>query len=187
MSAKLRRLLYRSNNIHSLIAGFSTPRASSKLNDYDNEFAPEKAIDGKISEEHLNFFHSKKEDNPWLEVSMPEGLISGVEIVTRYGCCADRVRDLEFRAGLNTVPSNYKGKLTVNSKVATFAGPADKNHETYIINFERKVRAKYVTIQRMGYGVSLEINEIRMIMMEGIHSTVIGAKLSPIQSKLNLD
>ena len=109
-----------------------------------------------------------------------------MEIVTRYGCCADRVRDLEFRAGLDTVPSNYKGKLTVNSKVAAFAGPADKNLETYIITFDRKVHAKYVTIQRMGDGVTLEINEIRMIMVEGmnytIHTTVIVAKLSPIQS-----
>ena len=117
---------------------------------------------------------------------MPEGWIRGVEIVTRYGCCADIVRDLEFRAGLDTVPSNYKGKLTVNSKVATFAGPADKNLETYFITFERKVRAKYVTIQRMGDNVTLEINEIRMIMVEGmnytIHTTAIVAKLSPIQS-----
>ena len=38
-----------SNHIHCLLAGFSVPRASSKLN---NEFGPEKAIDGKISEEH---------------------------------------------------------------------------------------------------------------------------------------
>ena len=90
-------------------------------------------------------------------------IISGVEIVTRYGCCAERVRDIEVRAGMESVPSGFKGRLTTNTKVATFDGPADANLKTYRINFDRSVLAKYVTLQRIGGNVTLEINEVTMI------------------------
>ena len=115
------------------------------------------------SQENLHFFHSKTESNPWLELSMPEGYISGVEIVTRPVCCADRVRDIEVRAGMDPVPSGFKGRLTINTKVDTFDGPADANLKTYHINFERDVLAKYVTLQRIGGPFTLEINEVKMI------------------------
>ena len=94
---------------------------------------------------------------------MLEGYISGLEIVTRSGCCADRVRDIEVRAGMDPVPNGFKGILTINSKVATFVGPADANLKTYRIDFDRTVRAKYVTLQRIGGPVTLEINEVTMI------------------------
>ena len=43
------------------------------------------AFDGKISTHaRKNFFHSEKEDNPWLEMTMPEGYVRGVFIFTRY-------------------------------------------------------------------------------------------------------
>ena len=112
---------------------------------------------------HRDFFGSQMEDNPWLEVSMPEGFIKGVEIVTRCCCCADRVKNIEFRAGRDSVPNGFKGRLTFNTKVATFVGPANANLQTYRVDFDEMVLAKYVTLQRIGTGVSLEINEIRMI------------------------
>ena len=71
---------------------------------------------------HRDFFGSQMEDNPWLEVSMPEGFIKGVEIVTRWGCCADRVKNIEFRAGRESVPIGFKGRLTSNTQFATFFG-----------------------------------------------------------------
>ena len=146
--------------MHSYFEGFFSARSSSQLS---SQYGPETAIDDKISQEHLHFFHSKTESNPWLELSMAEGYISGVEIVTRYGCCADRVRDIEVRAGMDPVPSGFKGRLTTNTKVATFDGPADANLKTYRINFDRGVLAKYVTLQRIGERVTLEINEVTMI------------------------
>ena len=94
---------------------------------------------------------------------MPEGFIKGVETVTRYGCCAERVENIEFRAGMDPVANGFKGKLTVNTKVATFVGPADGNLKTYRVDFDESVLAKYVTLQKMDTGVTLEINEIRMI------------------------
>ena len=97
---------------------------------------------------------------------MPEGFIKGVEIVTRWGCCAERVENIEIRAGMDPVPNGFKGKLTVNTKVATFVGPADANLKTYRVDFDESVLAKYVTLQRIRTRVTLEINEIRMITMQ---------------------
>jgi len=145
------------------IEGFFSARSSSQYGIGDGLWSADYAIDGKISEENHNFFSSLSESNPWLELSMPEGYISGVEIVTRYGCCADRVRDIEVRAGMDPVPNGFKGRLTINTKVATFVGPADANLKTYRINFDRSILAKYVTLQRIGEGVNLEINEVTMI------------------------
>jgi len=145
------------------VPGFFSARSSSQYGISDGLWSADYAIDGKISEENHNFFSSLSESNPWLELSMPEGYISGVEIVTRYGCCADRVRDIEVRAGMDPVPNGFKGRLTINTKVATFVGPADANLKTYRINFDRSILAKYVTLQRIGEGVSLEINEVTMI------------------------
>ena len=144
----------------SFFAGFFSARSSSQ---YASEYGPETAIDNKISQTQYHFFHSQTESNPWLELSMPEGLIGGVEIVTRSGCCADRVRDIEVRAGMSPVPSGFKGRLTINTKVATFVGPADANLKTYRISFDRSVLAKYVTLQKIGGHVTLEINEVTMI------------------------
>merc|ERR1719206_513502 len=144
-------------------ADFSSARSSSS---YGALYGPQKAIDGKISKMHRDFFGSQMEDNPWLEVSMPDGFIKGVEIVTRWGCCADRVKNIEFRAGRESVPRRFKGRLTSNTKVATFVGPADANFQTYRVDFDHNVLAKYVTLQRIGTGVYLEINEIRMITLE---------------------
>ena len=149
--------------ISSFCVGFFSARSSSQYGIGDGLWSADYAIDGKISEENHHFFHSLSESNPWLELSMPEGYISGVEIVTRYGCCADRVRDIEVRAGMDPVPNGFKGRLTINTKVATFVGPADANLKTYRINFDRSILAKYVTLQRIGEGVNLEINEVTMI------------------------
>jgi len=138
-------------------------RASSHYGNND-DFGPSKAVDGKTSQEHRHFFHSRTEDYPWLQLTFPPGYVGGVEIVTRFGCCAERVRDLEFRAGMDPVPSSFKGRLSVNTKVATFPGPADKNLETYRIIFDEKVRAQYITMQKTKTGVTLEINEVKILI-----------------------
>ena len=142
--------------------GKSNARASSEFSSNSGLYGPEKAIDGLISENNVNFFHSNKEDNPWLELSIPEDYFIGLKIVTRFDCCAERLRDLEIRAGNSPVPSGSIGRLTVNTKVATFDGPAVEG-QTYRINFDRRILAKYVTIQKIGRGVYLEINEVTVL------------------------
>ena len=120
------------------------------------------AIDGKISKTGVDFFHSKKEDYPWLQLEIPERYVSGVEIAPRYDCCGHKVRNIEIRAGLISVPDGFKGKLTNNPSVAHFAGPFTTG-KNITINFDRKVLAKYITLQSKGQSTTLEVNEVTVL------------------------
>ena len=90
--------------------------------------------------------------------------VVGVWLVTR-NCCGQRLRNVEVRAGMNRVPDDKQkpnqDRLTVNTKVATFGGPAHVL-STYRILFDVSlgpVRAKYITLQILGTSY-LEINEV---------------------------
>ena len=92
--------------------------------------------------------------------------VVGLNIVTRGDCCAERLKNLEVRAGMTRVPDTQgKRRLTVNTVVATFPGPA-KPRQTYKICFDQEVRAKYVTLQILESS-SLEINEVSIIQPGG--------------------
>ena len=70
-----------------------TAKASSVLNDHKSLFDPQFAIDGKISKTHVGFFHSKGENNPWLEINFNEcktvALVSIKHRRDKY-CCPER-------------------------------------------------------------------------------------------------
>ena len=91
--------------------------------------------------------------------------LSGITIVARSDCCADRLKNIEVRAGMMSVPDGFKGRWGVNTQAAVFAGPATEG-QFYRINFGRKIQAKYITIQSLDKGVTLEINEV-MLASEG--------------------
>ena len=146
-----------------VVKGFSSARSSSRsLN--KNHFDAKWAIDGTTKYPHpaKYLFLSAGENYPWLELTMPEGIISGVEIVTRYDCCASRFKDIEIRAGMDAVPTGFKGRLAVNTKLGIYPGPAENGY-TIAIKFGRSIAAKYVTLQRIGQGVTLEVNEVRVL------------------------
>ena len=69
------------------------------------------------------------------------------------------MENVEIRAGIESVEDGFKGKLTVNTKVAFFTGPATSG-KNYTIYFDNVVHAKFITLQRMKENVNLEINEI---------------------------
>ena len=141
-------------------AGFSSAKASSE---YKDEMKPEYSIDGKISKNaHKHLFHSKKEDYPWLEMTMPEGLIRGVYVYTRYDY-GSRLENIEVRAGIASVPEGFKGRLTINTQVGFFTGPAE-SAKVYSIIFDKTVLAKYITLQRIREKATLEINEVMIIV-----------------------
>ena len=96
---------------------------------------------------------------------MPEGYVSGVEIVLRYNnmkYTLERFQNIEVRAGMTSVPDGLKGRITVNTKVGFFPGPAS-NGQTFIIKFDKRVLAKYITLQNIGEDVFLEINEVTIL------------------------
>ena len=140
---------------------FNTAKASSTYL-YIPYYSPRFAIDGKISDIGRHFYHSKREDFPWFQLRIPEGYVSGVEIVARSDCCGNRLKNIEIRAGMTSVPDGFKGQLTVNTKVGFFPGPAS-NGQTFIISFDKRVLAKYITLQNIGEDVLLEINEVTIL------------------------
>ena len=125
--------------------------------------APAYTIDGKISKKiNKHIFHSKEEDYPWLEMTMPECYVRGVFIFSRYAYGA-RMKNIEVRAGKTSVPEGFRGRLTFNRKVGFFTGPAE-DAKAYRILFDIKVLAKYITLQKIGEVVTLEINEVMIIV-----------------------
>ena len=138
------------------MAGFVNAQASSVLKK-DNE--ANYAIDEKISTDDINFFQSQTEDYPWLQLEIYEGYVTSVTIVPRHDCCAENLESIEIRAGLESVEDGYKGRLTINTKVAFFSGPATTGHN-YTIYFNNVVHAKFITLQRIKENVNLEINEL---------------------------
>ena len=106
-------------------------------------------------------------------MQIPEQYLSGVEIVRRIDCCEERFQNIEIRAGMDGIPCGFKGRLTINEEVAFFAGSASAPGENIKIFFDRRVRPKYITIQRIGEGVPLEINEVIMITSRAKSSSVL--------------
>merc|ERR1719206_31238 len=108
---------------------------------------------------------SREDGEIQLELEMCDQELSGITIVARSNCCADRLKNIAVRAGMRSVPDGFKGRWGVNTQAAVFAGPATEG-QFYRINFGRKIQAKYITIQSLDKGVTLEINEV-MLASEG--------------------
>ena len=159
----------------------SGARASSEYMPQTGLYSPEKSIDQEISKMPYDFLKTNIEDYPWLELSIPEdgGLeLLGIEIITRFDCCEDRLQNVEIRAGMDPVPRRFTGKLTVNKEVAKFAIARSFINR---IKFQSKVSAKYVTIQKIGYDVTLEINEVVIIVTGIISGFQVCSDISTLQ------
>ena len=139
------------------VVGFEA-RGSSVYSNDSNLFGPKFAIDGEVSNKHVMYFHSKLEMHPWLEVKFPfPVLISSVTIINRKDSCWGRLRNVEVRAGMTSVPEGftavYRGlqsnkKLEVNTRCGYFEGPARGFvSEGYTIVFDRPTLAQYITLQ----------------------------------------
>ena len=73
------------------------------------------------------------------------------------------MKNIEVRAGMTSVPEGFRGRLTVNREVGFFTGPAE-SAKAYRILFDKRVLAKYITLQKLGNTVTLEINEVMIIV-----------------------
>jgi len=119
-----------------------------------------------FSKERRTLFRSLKEDNPWIELSMPKQKIYGLQVGVDWDCCWDEFRDIEIRAGLDPVPNSYKKNdkknriLKHNIKAATYAGPANRSNLTIKVLFGGSILAKYVTLQKIGRQTYLTISDV---------------------------
>ena len=147
-------------------------RGSSVANGNLNNWGPNLAINGKISDSNCFYFHSEYEMNPWLEVKFPSPvLISSVTIINRKNGCWERLVNVEIRSGMAPVPDGFTAQergtdaakmLEVNSRCGFFAGPPDGFvKDGHVIFFDRPILAQYITLQLLGTGI-LQINGLKI-------------------------
>ena len=87
-------------------------------------------IDGVVSRNVKNFFHSELEDYPWLQWRLPRQVkMNGIIITTRFDCCGARLRDVEIRAGKSSIGNGYKGPIKGNEMCGKFPGPGETGRE----------------------------------------------------------
>jgi len=162
------KCVLRGNKPWSYFDGFFRAESSSLIGKYHSAYA----IDYSNNKE--KFFYSQKEDNPWIELSMPKQYIWGLRISVlpcRASPCVAEFRDIEIRAGLDPVPNSYKlGEtpwwltrknriLKHNIRAVTYAGPANRSNPEFELRFD-PILAKYVTLQKIGHRTILSISRI---------------------------
>ena len=92
-------------------------------------------------------------------------MVSGIEVINRADCCGNRLKNLEIRAGLDSVPSGTTGNVLLkqNKRVGYFAGPGG-NGETHRIMFTSPTVVKFITLQLIGRNIKyLNLNEIKVL------------------------
>ena len=66
----------------------------------------------------------------------------------------------------------FRGKLSINREVGFFTGPAE-DAKSYKILFDKRVLAKYITLQRLRTRATLEINEVMIIIWLSFDNLII--------------
>jgi len=146
-------------------------RGSSVYSNQADKWGPKFAINGKISDSSIGYFHSQLDDHPWLEVKLPSPvLILSLTIINRQDGCWERLRNLEVRAGMEPVPEEFTASnrgnhgnkhLKVNTWCGYFAGPAQRSLEGPVITFNKPTLVQYITLQILEEGY-LQINGLKI-------------------------
>ena len=136
--------------------------SSSVFENDTNRFGPQFVLDGVISRTVKEVFHSELEDYPWLQWHLPRQVnMLGITLTTRSDCCGERLRDVQIRAGKNSIDKNVKGPLNINEVCGVFSGPGETGRQ-HTITCNKPIAAEYVTIQILDDRAILALNEIRL-------------------------
>ena len=134
-------------------------------------YSPTFAIDGKWATRTYNMYTSKTEKMPWLQWKLPNRTkVAGVSISSEYGISklhdnTTHKNDLvnyEVRAGLSSLPANYKGRILKNVRCGRIEirGGEDR---VYPIVCDQAIIANYITIQIIDDNAVLQINELEVM------------------------
>ena len=105
----------------------------------------------------VKFFQSTDEDYPWIQWKLPFlTLVKGLHV--NFGAST---RDIEIRAGNQTVGPNFKGKIDLNVICDILKGPTETK-EDYKLFCGDMILAKYVTLQILDDKARLNINEMKI-------------------------
>jgi hypothetical protein len=147
------------------------------------------AIDGVIRPSWWKTLHTKADTYSWvqLKLSSPK-MVSAVEVFNRVDCCGDRLRMLEVRAGLDSVPAGTTGDvlLTQNERVAFFPGPGE-NWKTYKIKFLSPKLVQFITFQLTDdqYVNYLNLNELKVLGIFDEEGNTFGLENSSIITNIS--
>ena len=138
-------------------------QSSSIWSDNAAKWGPKYAIDGLLSHTSTQFFHSRPEDNPWLQLSFSQTtILTGVVITNRLDGHGERLKDVIVRAGLRPLDRSFRGIIKINDKCGMFEGPGETD-KLHTINCSSPITAKYVTVQSVGNDAILQINELDIL------------------------
>ena len=93
-------------------------------------------------------------------------MFAGLVINPRKTCCGERLKNVEVRAGLETLPKNHRGKINKNKICNTFEGPGEDG-KVVTIRCDSLIKADYITVQILGNDSILEVNEMDLIIPTG--------------------
>jgi len=135
-----------------------TATASSTF--VDNNFGPaEMAINGILNavSDYDDMFNSDNDNYPWLAIDLGFYYkVTGVSMVERSGCCADRTADINVRVGMKSPPAEGTGgdaEITDNQLCGIFLGPGQLGTTSNLTCDEPKF-GRFVTLQRVSSVVS---------------------------------
>ena len=157
--------------VYYLIVVKGSAIASSVHKDQRMRYSPTFAIDGKWATRTYNIFTSKTEKMPWLQWKLPNRTkVAGVSISSEYGISklhdnTTHKNDLvnyEVRAGLSSLPANYKGRILKNVLCGRIEirGGEDR---VYPIVCDQAIIANYITVQIIDDNAVLQINELEVM------------------------
>ena len=141
-----------------------TAISSSTEDDKSDKWGPQFAIDGLWPHTADNLFVSKTENTPWLQWRLPRSQthLAGIVISNPNNGDADSLKNVEVRAGNQSLESDFKGEITINQLCGKFDGPGGKNR-VYTIMCTDEIVADYITIQIKNKNAKLQLNEIELV------------------------
>merc|ERR1712106_1039010 len=125
-------------------------------------FGPQLAIDGFVSDYGWHYFATQGQDNPWIEFKLATTkIISSITItLTTHG--GSVFKNVEIRAGMEMVgEADVDSIVNINTVCDIFEGPGVKN-TAYTIECTEPIEAKYLTIQIKNVDTYLQINELQI-------------------------
>ena len=139
---------------------------------YNSNLLPKFAWRGNDAVTNTGFFHSAREDNPWLRIQLNRrAYITSVTIRNRLDNYGDRLENLEVRAG--TKNDN------TNEIVGHFKGPGVTGGR-HVVQFTKPVVANFLTFQIKKKNAVLQINGIYLNEMP-----VLGKNVYPLSVEIS--
>jgi len=124
-------------------------------------FGPQLATDGVVSDYGWHYFASLVQDNPWIELQLSSTKIVRTITITMTIHGGAVFKNVEIRAGMERVGEASNDIININTLCGVFEGPGARLR-AYTIECPEPIEAKYITVQIKKPETYLQINEIQI-------------------------